>query len=202
MVFNAQGCQLHANFFRKKSFYLCLFIYWILKFHDTGCRIMQDTVSSQPEKQEFFFIAFVCHHYGIQMMFSKPKVRCKVCCNSGTWGPCVLYVWSVLSLLFSFPMTCHYFKTFLIKPQCTCKTKIFDKGQRALSFVGSVPKILQQSLQMLITLQLSVLKQCLFINNENFFSCVSLQYSGSCCANMLLHVFIVYKPCHLCIRRK
>lgn len=66
------------TFSEKKSFHLCLFIYWILKFHDTGCRIMQDTVSSQPKKQEFFFIAFVCHHYGIQMMFSKPKVGCKV----------------------------------------------------------------------------------------------------------------------------
>lgn len=112
-----------------------------------------------------------------------------------TFGLCYL-------CFFLFLMSCHYFKTFLIKPQCTCKTKIFEKGQRALSFVGSVPEILQQSLQMLITLQLSVLEQCLFINNENFFSCMSLQYSGSCRANLLLHVFVVYKPCHLCIRRK
>lgn len=54
-----------------------------------------------------------------------------------------------------------------------CKTEILDKGQRALTFVGSVSKILQHSLQILITLQLPVAKHHL-LNNENVFQlCLS-----------------------------
>lgn len=135
---------------------------------------MPGTISSQLEKQEFFFIAFVCHHYSIQMMFSKPKNRLQSNVSilepellvSCIFALCYLY-------FFLFLMSCHYFKTILIKPQCLCKTKILEKGQRALPFAGSVPEILQHSLQILITLQLSALKQCLFIYNENVFSCVS-----------------------------
>lgn len=116
-----------------------------------------------------FFITFVCHHYSIQMIFSKPKAGCK---ETHFWNLSMLCIVVLLCYLYFSLMSCHFFNIILIKPQCMCKTKILDKGQRGLPFVGSVPKKLQCSLQILITLQLLVVVYLLIM--RRFLICASL----------------------------